>query len=113
GDPEAVNQGQASQGRGTMTVLPGPLHPDIEGLQSEEVPLGILRVVVPVRDVPLAEKQARSLELPAPDGAIRPGCFQPGTSGRIKRQGRPTIAVVESLDGVVSAVPTRVVVPLP
>src|SRR3954449_3027722 len=51
GDPEAVDQGKAGQGRGSFTELTGLPYPDVEGFQIEHIPLGILRVVIPVCDV--------------------------------------------------------------
>src|SRR5579864_844023 len=90
-------------------MLPGPLDPDVEGFQVPHVPLGILRVVIPVRDVPLAKEQVRLLEFPGPNRAVRPGRFQPVGFGCVKGQGRPAVAVVEALDGVTLAVPARVI----
>src|SRR5262249_52922202 len=52
-----------------------------------------------------------SLEFPGPNGAVRPGCLQPRAVGHVERQCRPAVAVVEALNRVRLAVPTRVVVP--
>src|SRR4029077_939603 len=32
-DPEAIDQGEAGQGRGRLAVLPGSLNPDVKGFQ--------------------------------------------------------------------------------
>ena len=111
-DPEAVDEAKAGEGRRRLAILPGPLHPDVEGLQIEHVSLGILRVVIPIRDVPLAKEQVRPLELPGPNGAVRPGRLQLGAVRRVERQRRPAVTVVEALDGVRLAVPAGIVVPL-
>src|SRR5262249_30634322 len=103
---------QAAQGRGGPAVLPVPPHPQVEGLQGKHVPLGILRVIVPARDVTLSKKEVWPLKLAGPDGAVRPGRLQPVAVGHVKRQRRPAVTVVEALDGVRLAVPARVVVPL-
>ena len=94
-----------------MAVLAVRLHPHVKGLQAEHVSLGVLWVVIPARDVPLAKKHGWLLKLAGPNGAVRPGRLHPARIGRIERQGRTTIAVVEALDVVGLAVPARVVVP--
>ena len=104
-DPEAVDEAKAGESRRRLAILPGPLHPNIEGLQIEHVSLGILRVVIPIRDMPLAKEQVRALELPGPNGAVRPSRLQLGAVRRVKRQRRPAVTVVEALDGVGLAVP--------
>src|SRR5436309_5593 len=61
----------------------------------------------------LPEKDARLLKLPGPDGAVGPDRFQSGVLGRLERQGRPTLRVVETLNGIGFVVPARVVVHTP
>ena len=85
GDPEAVDDGEMIQGRGTLAVLSFPFHPKVEGLQVEHVALGILREIIPAGNVPFAKKKVGLLELSGPNGAIRPGRFQSCRIGRIKR----------------------------
>ena len=111
GDPEAVHHRQAGQGRRRLAVLTGPLNPDLEGLHVEHVPLGILPVVVPVRDVPFPEEQFRALELSGPDRAIRPGAGHPAGVGWGERQRWSAVAVIEPGDRVRLAVPARIVEP--
>ena len=73
GDPEAVDEGQAGQGRRDLRVLPVPPDVEVQRLQAEHVPLDVLGVVVPVGDVPLAEIQLGPLEFAGPDRPVRPG----------------------------------------
>ncbi len=60
---------------------------------------------------PLRRNRSGLLELAGPNGAVRPGRLQSARIGRVERQRRPAVAVVEALDGVGLAVPARVVVP--
>ena len=113
GDPEAVDEAQAGQGRASRAVLPVPPHPDVQRLEAEHVPLGVLGVVVPVGDVPLAEEQLgrwNSRGQIAPSGQAA-SSVRPRRRAVAERQRRPPVAVVEARDGVGPAVPARVVVP--
>src|SRR5262249_48560129 len=72
----------------------------------------VLRVIVPVDNVPLEKEYVGPLELTGPDGPVWPGRFQTRAVGGVKGQGRPALPVMEALDGVGFAVPAWVIVPL-
>ena len=61
--------------------------------------------------MPLVKEHVRALELPRPNGAVRPGRLQLVAVRGVKRQRRPAVSIIEALDSVGLAVPARVVVP--
>jgi hypothetical protein len=96
-DPETIGEHQTGQRRRECAALPLLLRPEIEGFQAEHVTLGILRVIIPVRDVSFAETHVQVLKFPGPDGAVGPGGLQLRRIGRITGDGGPAIVVVEAL----------------
>src|SRR5262245_61832989 len=101
GDPEAIDESQATQCRGSLSVLPLSPGPDVERFQTEHISLGILRIIIPVHDVPLAEEHLRALELAGPDRTIGPRRPEGVWIGlTVERQRRLAVSIVKSADGI-------------
>src|SRR5262245_11394957 len=93
--------------------LPFLLRPEVEGAQVEHIALEVLRVVIPVRNVSLAEKHAQILKFARPEDAVGPDALELSGVGRLRYDRWVPVAVVEALHGVRLAVPTRIVPGLP